>query len=115
MYYELVYVFIQLINKSDKLLFVKKDCLQQGWALEKSLRATKFGPGPLYIYFNIYYNALYIHRYLFVWHRGPQLALEHPSAHPCTIETQFALFDNIHGTSKQLLEETVWPGERRKK
>ena len=27
MYYKLVYVFIQIVNKSDKLLFIEKDCL----------------------------------------------------------------------------------------
>ena len=56
--------------------------LEQGWALEKSLGATKFGLGPLYIYILIYIIILYIYIF-FVWHRGPQLALEHPSAHPC--------------------------------
>ena len=25
--YQLIYVFIQIVNKSDKLLFAKKDCL----------------------------------------------------------------------------------------
>ena len=43
-----------------------KVSLGQGWALEKSLGATKFARGPLYIYFNLYYNAyIYINIFLY--------------------------------------------------
>ena len=51
-------VFFSILNRP----FGVKACdlLDLRWGLEKSFGATKFRPGPLYIYFNLYYNALYI-------------------------------------------------------
>ena len=46
--------------KEYDINFLILNYLNQGWAIEKNLGATKIGPGSFYIYFNLYYNTLYI-------------------------------------------------------
>ena len=62
------------------IIYYSMSSFKSGWALEKSLGPQNLPTGR-FIYILIYIIMLYIYinKYFFVRHRGPQLALEPPS------------------------------------